>query len=90
MNSQNKIQCQLINHLLKNGTIDLLLPDGVKLSIGITQETKKGIVKDKEYCWVHLVKNDKHVNLDRYSLAVDFDIESCCIINEESGMVEII
>ena len=49
----NKIQALLINHLLKHGHIQLRLPDGVLLEIGITEENENGkIQKSDEYCWV--------------------------------------
>jgi hypothetical protein len=38
----SKIQHLLVSYLLKNGSIDLLLPDGIKLEIGIIQENSEG------------------------------------------------
>ena len=40
--SINKIQSGIIEHLLKHGQVSLLLPDGMELEIGITQEEQDG------------------------------------------------
>ena len=38
MNKKNKIQQLLITHLLEEGSIELKLPDGMVLELGITKE----------------------------------------------------
>lgn len=50
---ESKIQELVIKHLLSNGELQILLPDGLTLDIGITQEGKDGgLHKVKDYCWV--------------------------------------
>jgi len=90
MAKKNKIQALLINYLLQHGSIDLMLPDGIKLGIGITQESKNGTVKNDEYCWVIANRGDRMTFVDRYSMSLNFDVEDCCMICENSGSVDVI
>lgn len=56
--TKNKIQSLIVEHLLKHGQIELVLPDGVTLEIGLTQENQDGklTIKD-DYCWVIASQN---------------------------------
>lgn len=90
MAKKNRIQALLVNYLSKYGSIDLTLPDGVKLEVGITQEAKNGIVKNDEYCWVVASREDRITSLDRYSMSLNFDVEDCYMICESTGAVDVI
>lgn len=83
MSNKSKIQYLLITHLQKYGTIDLRLPDGVALEIGITEETKHGKVKNEDYCWVLTKRDDRSTLLDRYSMRMLFDDPSLVVDNQE-------
>ena len=73
MSSKGKIQHLLIDYLLKHGQIELLLPDGVVLEIGVTQEDETGgfVVKD-DYCWVMATHKDRSAAIDPYNLGLKF------------------
>ena len=73
MDSKDKIQHLLITHLLKEGTIDLTLPDGIRLEVGITQEGKDGYQRIADnYCWVTASHGDRETSIDSYGLEVKF------------------
>ena len=81
----NKIQALLINHLLKHGHIQLRLPDGVLLEIGITEENENGkIQKSDEYCWVIAKKENRAAVIDSYNLQHHCGFQ---ILNSESIFV---
>lgn len=82
MNTKDKIQCLLINHLLKEGEINLLLPNGMKLMVGITQEGKDG---DRElcedYCWVEASQGDRGAFIDSYGLELQY--AQGCVVQDD-------
>jgi hypothetical protein len=83
--SKNKIQSLLVSHLLKHGQIELLLPDGVTLEIGITQEGKDGeIVKKDDYCWVITSREGRSTNIDSYNLGLRFSDAENILVLEDS------
>ena len=67
-----KIQALLIAHLLDQGEISLLLPDGVTLEIGITQEGKNGTEITNDYCYVKSSREGKSAMLDTYNLSLQY------------------
>lgn len=73
MSSKGKIQYLLIDYLLKHGQIEILLPDGVVLEIGVTQEDLSGgfVVQD-DYCWVIATHKDRSAAIDPYNLGLRF------------------
>jgi hypothetical protein len=81
---KNKIQAMLVEHLMKHGQIELLLPDGVKLEIGLTQENQRGrlIVKDN-YCWVIASREDRATSLDAYNMGLRFSDDANIIVFED-------
>lgn len=82
---KNKIQSLLITHLLQDGEINITLPDGVELSIGITQENQNGeIIKDKNYCWVSASRDGKETSLDSFNLGLKFVDENSIIMFDSS------
>jgi hypothetical protein len=74
----------LVEHLMKHGQIELLLPDGVKLEIGLTQENQRGrlIVKDN-YCWVIASREDRATSLDAYNMGLRFSDDANIIVFED-------
>lgn len=83
--SKNKIQSLLVSHLLKHGQIELLLPDGVTLEIGITQEGKDGeIVKKDDYCWVITSRDERSTSIDSYNLGLKFHDDANILVLEDS------
>ena len=88
MTSKDKIQHMLITHLLKEGDIDLALPNNMRLSVGITREGKDGypVIQD-QYCWISAAKGDRETFIDSYGLEMKFS-EGLVVhddINTEEG-----
>ena len=84
MSSKGKIQHLLIDYLLKHGQIELLLPDGVVLEIGLTQEDESGgfVVKD-DYCWVIATHKDRSAAIDPYNLGIRFSGDGKNLVLED-------
>ena len=72
MNSRDKIQHLLITHLLKEGSIEIALPQGMHLALGMTKEGKRGTQIQDNYCWSSLQQDDVEISLDKYNLGVRF------------------
>lgn len=82
--SKKKIQSLLVTHLLKYGQISLLLPDGVALEIGLTQENDKGqMVIDPEYCWVITSHKNRSACLDPYNMGLKFSDDKKTLVFED-------
>lgn len=83
--SKTKIQSMIVQHLLKHGQIELLLPDNVTLEIGITQENHTGkFVKKDNYCWVMASRKDRTACLDSFNLGLRFSDDDNALILEDS------
>jgi len=80
-----KLQSLLITHLLEEGKVELLLPDGFILEIGIIQENRKGdLVKSDNYCYVLASKENNSTIIDSYNLGLTFDkSDSKILYNDE-------
>ena len=89
MNNSRKIQSLLIEHLLKNGEIELLLPDGVSLEIGVTKTNDKGELEiSDDYCYVVSSREGKSTILDSYNLGSQFLDQEDLLIYEDNKMGE--
>lgn len=87
MNASRKLQSLLIRQLLAEGTIQIILPDGVLLEIGITQEDQFGKThKTDDYCYVVAKRDGKTIMLDSYNLGLQFDDEENTIIYEDESV----
>jgi hypothetical protein len=75
----------VIEHLLKYGQLEILLPDGVKLEIGMTQESDDGrIVKRDDYCWVITSREGRQTNLDAYNMGLRFSADEKSLVFEDA------
>ena len=89
--NKNRVQFILNEYLEMHGKIDLQLPDGVGLQIGITQDGPRGPERQADYCWVCASRDDRSTTIDRYSLSAHFDDLSRKVLAEEDqGEVTII
>jgi len=87
MNTPRKLQSLLIRQLLDQGTVEFILPDGVTLEIGITQEDKFGEThKAEDYCYVVAKRGGKSALLDSYNLGLQFEDEENTIIYEDKAV----
>ena len=85
----SKIQYLLVSHLLKNGSINLILPDGIELEIGIIQENSEGeLVMEDKYCYVVATRDNKSILLDSYNLGLQFEDNDDTIIFEDKVLSE--
>jgi len=82
--TKNKIQSLIVEHLLKHGQIELVLPDGVTLEIGLTQENQDGklAIKD-DYCWVIASQGGRATSLDAYNMGLRFADDEKIIVFED-------
>jgi len=83
MITSRKLQSLLIQQLLEKGTVEVILPDGVQLQIGITQEGQFGEThKAENYCYVVASRDGKSVMLDSFNLGLQFEEEDNTIVCE--------
>lgn len=79
-----KLQYLIISQLLEEGSVQLILPDGVKLDIGILQEDKNGEMKKADdYCYIVASRGDKKAMLDSYNLGLEFKANPDTMIFED-------
>lgn len=79
-----KLQYLLISQLLKTGNVSLLLPDGMSLEIGITQQDEGGHqVKADDYCYVVTKRGDRVTIVDSYNLGLQYGEEEDTIVYED-------
>jgi hypothetical protein len=84
MSKFNKIQQLFITQLLKEGHVELTLPDGMYLEVGITQEGKSGDLElAEDYCWVIASQEDRSVSIDSYNLGLRYSNDRDKMICEQ-------
>lgn len=72
----SKIQKLFTEFLLDQGSIELVLPNGVTLEVGVTQESKTGNLKIvPDYCWVLASQDDRSISMDNYNLGIRYNKE---------------
>lgn len=72
--TKSKVQEVFISHLLKEGQVQLLLPNNMILEVGITQENRFGdLEKNPNYCWVIASQNGREVSIDEYNLGLRYE-----------------
>ncbi len=88
---KSRIQALLISYLSRFGSINLALPDGMDLEIGITQEGKHGFEKRNDYCWVVTRRDNREAMVDKYSMSMFFDEDTQRIVDvQEQGAIHVI
>jgi hypothetical protein len=81
--TKNKIQSMIVEHLLKHGQIEIRLPDGFKLEIGITQENQDGELQlEDDYCWVIASQGGRATSLDSYNMGLRFKDNKALILED--------
>jgi hypothetical protein len=79
-----KLQYLIISQLLEEGSVQLILPDGVTLDIGILQEDKYGeLKKADDYCYIVASRDGKTAILDSYNLGVQYEAEEDTMVFED-------
>jgi hypothetical protein len=86
MDSRDKIQHLLITYLLEKGYIELSLPDGLTVELGIVQEGKDGhLHKTDDYSWVIANQKNRTVSMDSYTFGLRYLQNDGKIIVEEEA-----
>lgn len=94
--AKNKIQRLLVEYLLKEGVLELALPSGMVLEVGVTQENRHGDQEiTPDYCWVVASQRNRSVSIDRYNLGLRYqgDREMVCqqsVLNEDGTSLNIL
>lgn len=84
--SQNKVQELFTKFLLKNGTVDIVLPDGIKVQFGILQEGEDGkLIKVDDYAWMIASHKDKTIYMNSYDYGLYFEEGSNKVVLEDTG-----
>ncbi len=79
-----KLQCLLISELLNTGSVQLILPDGITLDIGILQEDQSGETKKADdYCYVVASRRGRTALLDSYNLGLRYEPAGETIVCED-------
>jgi hypothetical protein len=82
---KNKIQAMLVEHLMKYGSIEILLPDSVKVEIGLTQENQNGkLIVKENYCWVIASRENRSTSLDAYNMGLRFSDDDKMIVLDDN------
>lgn len=87
MTRKDKIQHLLITYLLQEGEIELALPDGLRLELGITRENRHGdLEKCSDYCWLVASQQKRSVTMDAYNLGLKFYEDKNRILVEDNSV----
>jgi hypothetical protein len=80
-----KLQYLIIHQLIEQGYVSLMLPDGVTLEIGITQEDRFGDLKKiEDYCYIVATSKDgRSVMMDTFNLGLQFPDHEDTIVCED-------
>ena len=79
-----KLQYLIITQLLEEGSVQLILPDGVTLDIGILQEDRFGnLKKADDYCYVVASRDGRTAMIDSYNLGLQYEAKDDTIVFEE-------
>ena len=94
--AKSKRQRLFVEYLLKEGSLELALPTGVVLEVGVTQEDRYGRKEiTPDYCWVVASQKNRSVCIDRYNLGLRYtgDREIVCeqaVLNEDGTSLKIL
>lgn len=75
--NKSKIQRLFVEYLMKEGAVELALPNGMVLEVGVTQENSYGDLEiTPDYCWVIASQKNRSVSIDRYNLGLRYSGEN--------------
>ena len=79
-----KLQYLIIKQLLEEGSVQLILPDGVKLDIGNIQEDKFGKSnKAEDYCYIVASRDGRTAMIDSYNIGIQYEVDKEIMLFEE-------
>jgi hypothetical protein len=91
----SKIQQMFVELLMKDGALELALPNGMVLEVGVTQENKYGDLEiTPDYCWVVASQKNRSISMDNYNLGIRYtgDKEIVCeysMISDEGANIKV-
>lgn len=77
----SKVQRMFVELLMKEGALELALPNGMVLEVGITQENEVGDLEmTPDYCWIVASQRGRSISMDNYNLGIRYsgDKEMVC------------
>jgi len=81
---RSKIQKLFITELFRQGQVELTLPTGLTLEVGVTHENQEGDLEIcDDYCWVIASQEKRTVSIDPYTFGLRFSEKSNCMIYEQ-------
>lgn len=81
-----KLQYLIITQLLEEGSVQLILPDGVTLDIGILQEDRFGnLQKADDYCYIVASRSGRKAMIDSYNLGLEFESDKDAMLFEDES-----
>lgn len=87
MTRKDKIQHLIVTHLIEEGCLQITLPDGMIVELGIIKEGKDGsLEKQDDYCWLIASQKEREVSIDSYNLALKYKDGRGKMIVEDSPL----
>jgi hypothetical protein len=72
----SKVQRMFVELLMSEGALELALPNGMTLEVGVTQENEQGDLEiTPDYCWVVASQKGRSVSMDNYNLGIRYSGE---------------
>ena len=84
MSKAQKIQQLLISHLLEQGHIELALPDGMKVELGILKEKRGELCMADGYSWAIVSQKEREVSIDSFNFGLRYYPQNGKMIVEDS------
>jgi hypothetical protein len=94
--ARNKIQRLFVEYLMKEGALELALPNGMVLEVGVTQENRYGDQEiTPDYCWLVASQKNRSVCIDSYNLGLRYagDKEMVCehsVLNDDGTSIKVL
>lgn len=94
--TKGTIQRMFTEFLMREGAVEIILPNGMILEVGVTQENKYGDMEiTPDYCWIVASQRNKSISMDNYNLGIRYsgDKEMVCeysILSEDGTNVNIL
>lgn len=89
VHTNSRLQHQIITHLLKHGSLKVVLPDGVTVEMGVNKISDDGVLrKAPDYSWVIASRDDRMACLDSFNLGLRFADNGSTILFEDSYLTD--
>lgn len=85
MTRKDKIQHLIISHLLEEGKLELILPNGLKIELETIQNGKNGPKICQDYCSLTATQNNREIEIDSHTLSIKYQDGLGKMIMEDSS-----